>query len=363
MYNLLGKKPKGFGLEVEDRSLKAFQIDKIGEKGCKFVTCGLRNMKKGIVENGIVLDSAALASEIKELLKNTKPKPIKNKFVVLSVPETKSFIRVISIPKMDCHEAEVAVKWETEANIPVSVDSVYLDWEIVDERKNDTNEVLVAAISKDIIEKYSETMRKAGLEVLATEIDIIATIRSLTSFGDLEKEPTLIVDLGEDRTSLAIAKNQIPYFTSSLPVCGRTFTDALQKGLGVSFEKAEDFKIRYGLGKMNEDDMLYKLFKPLVENLITEMEKSIRFYEESISPQEKIKRIILSGGGALLRDLLKYMVDRMNLEVMLGNPLAFIENKEACPENIQRSLAPYATAIGLAAKACNYEYQNKSSYR
>jgi type IV pilus assembly protein PilM len=358
LYNLFGKKPTGFGLEVEDRSLKAFQIEKIGKEGCKFVTCGLRNIKKGIVENGVVIDSGALASEIKELLKGAKPRPIKNKFVVISIPETKAFIRVISIPKMDPQEAEVAIKWETEANIPVSVDSVYLDWEIVGEGKGEANEVLVAAASKDIVEKYSEAMRKAGLEVLAVGIDIIATVRSLTSFGNLEKEPTLIVDLGEDRTSLAIAKNKIPYFTSSLPVCGRSFTDALQKGLGISFEKAEDFKIRYGLGKMNDDDMLYKLFKPLVENLITEIEKSIRFYEESISPQEKIKKIILSGGGALLKDLLKYMVDRMKLEVILGNPLAFIDNKESCPENIQRSLAPYATAIGLAASACEYEYKN-----
>ena len=79
--------PKGFGLEVEDRSLKAFQIDKIGRKGCKFVTCGLRSMRKGIVVEGEIMDPAALAAEIKELLKITKPKPIKNKFVVLSVSD------------------------------------------------------------------------------------------------------------------------------------------------------------------------------------------------------------------------------------------------------------------------------------
>ena len=57
----------------------------------------------------------------------------------------------------------------------------------------------------------------------------------------------------------------------------------------------------------------------------------------------------------MLRDLLKYMAERMKMEVVLGNPLAFIDNKEACPEDIQRSLAPYATAIGLAVRACGYD--------
>ena len=290
LYNLLGMKPRGFGLEVEDRSLKVFQIEKKGKNGFRFVTCGLRNMRRGIVQHAEVLDSEALAGEIKELLKATKPRPIRNKFVVLSVPETKSFVRVISIPRMDRKEAHEAVKWETEANIPVSVDSVYLDWQVVGPGKDGSDEVLVTAVSREVVEKYSEAMRRANLEILTVEIDIIATVRSLTSFGDLEKEPAMIVDLGEEITSLAIAKNQVPYFTSSIPVCGRGFTDALQKGLGVSFEKAEDFKKRYGLGKINEDNMLYKIFMPLVENLVIEMERSIRFYEESINPAGKNKK-------------------------------------------------------------------------
>lgn len=356
IYNLLGKKPQGFGLEIEDRSLKAFEICLGRKKTCRFVTCGLRTIRKGIVENGEVLDSVALAEEIKALLKNTKPKAIKNKFVVLSVPETKAFIRTINIPKMNEKEADEAIKWETEANIPVAVDSVYLDWQVVKEgEEGGTNEILVTAVPKNVVDRYSNALRQAGLEILAVEIDIIATVRSLTSFGKMENQPAMIVDLGEDRTSLAIAKNQVPYFTSSIPVCGRTFTDALQKGLGLSFEKAEELKIKYGLGKISNDTMLQKIFDPLVENLIVEMEKSIKFYEESINPGEKIKKIILSGGGALLRDLLKYVEERLKMEVQLGNPLAFVENKESRPEYIQKNLAPYATAIGLAARASSYD--------
>ena len=361
LYNLLGKSPKGFGLEIEDRSVKAFIMEIKNGRRCRFVTCGLRSFKKGIVQNGIVLDPAALAMEVKELLKATKPKSIRNKFVVISVPETKAFIRTINIPKMTRAEAEEAVKWETEANIPVSAEKVYLDWQVVDEANPNSNEVLVTAVPKEVVEGYSEAMRQAGLEILAVEIDIIATIRSLTSSSDIANQPVLIVDLGEDKTSLAVAKNQVPYFTSSLPLSGRTFTDALQKGLGVSFEKAEELKVKYGLGKMEPDNLQYAIFKPLVENLISEIEKSIRFYEESINKGQKIKKIILSGGGALLRDLSGYLVERLKREVALGNPLELLENRKDCPENIQKSLAPYATAIGLAARACGYNDQNKSA--
>lgn len=352
LYNLLGKKPKGFGLEIEDRSLKAFMIERRGKNKCRVRSCGLRDIKKGIIEDGQVASPEALAQEIKTLLASTKPHPVRSKFVVFSIPENKAFIRTISIPKMTRREAREAVKWETEANIPVAVERVYLDWQVVaEDGKND--EVLVSAVPKEVVDTYEEAIRLAGLEILAVEVDIIATIRSLASENDEEARPIMIVDLGEHRTSLAISKRQIPYFTSSIPLSGRSFTDALEKGLGVSFGKAEELKIKYGLGKMKKDDMLYNIYNPLVENLVAEMEKSRNFYEETINPREKIEKVIVSGGGALLQGLVDYLSGRMKMKVALGNPLHSLGVAHNFSEDIQKSMAPFATAIGLAARAYN----------
>ncbi|MDD5489897.1 MAG: type IV pilus assembly protein PilM [Candidatus Moranbacteria bacterium] len=349
LHNLLGMKPKGFGLETEDRSLKAFMFDEAGRK-CRILSCGMKNLKRGIIQDGQVIDVEALAAEIKELLKSTKPHPIKTKSVVFSVPENKAFIRTISIPKMGKDEAGEAIKWETEANIPIAVDRVYLDWQVVEER-GESNEILVTAVPKEIIDKYSEAMNLAGLDILAVEVDIIATIRSLTGDDHLSEKPVVIVDLGESVTSLAISKNQVPYFTSSLPVGGITFTDALQKGLGVSYEKAEELKLKYGLGKMKEDDILYKIYNPIIENLVAEIEKSIRFYEDSINVKEKVEKLILSGGGSLLHDIVGYLTLRMKKEVIVGDAVRGLDLPKNFSEEIKKSLTPFATAIGLAERA------------
>lgn len=352
LYNLLGKRPNGFGLEIEDRSLKAFMIERRGKNKCRVRSCGLRDIKKGIIQDGQVANPEALAQEIKALMASAKPHPLKSKFVVFSIPENKAFIRTISIPKMTRREAEEAVKWETEANIPVAADRVYLDWQVVaEDGKND--EVLVSAVPKEVIDTYEEAIRLARLEILAVEVDIIATIRSLAPENSEADMPVMIVDLGEHRTSLAISKKQIPYFTSSIPLSGRSFTDALEKGLGISFGKAEELKIKYGLGKMRKDDMLYNIYNPLVENLVAEIEKSRNFYEETINPREKIEKIIISGGGALLKDLVDYLIGRMKMQVVLGNPLRALGIAHNFSEDIQKSMAPFATAIGLAARACN----------
>lgn len=314
------------------------------------MSCGLKNIKKGIMQGGQVIDVQSLASEIKELLKSTKPHPIKSKSVVFSVPESKSFIRTITIPKMGKDEAAEAIKWETEANIPVAVDRVYLDWQVIEEH-GESNEILVTAVPKEIIDKYSEAMKLAGLEILAVEVDIIATVRSLTGEKEFSGKPVAIADLGESITSLAISKNQVPYFTSSIPVGGITFTDALQKGLGVSYEKAEELKLKYGLGKMKEDDVLYKIYNPIIENLAGEIEKSIRFYEDSINTKEKVEKIILAGGGSLLHDIVGYLALRIKKEVLIGDAILSLGLQNDFSEETKKNLAPFATVIGLAERA------------
>jgi len=352
LYNLLGIKHDGFGLEIEDDSIKAVLLKK-SKNNFIVPSCGVKKMKKGLVQDGQIIDPQELAREIKDLLKMTRPKPIKSKFVVFSVSETKSFIRTIQIPKMSRAEADEAVKWETEANIPVSSDRVYLDWQIIDSKeKND--EILVVAVPKEIVDSYCEAISLAGLIPLAVEIDMIATIRSLTC-EENNKNPLLIIDIGADKTSISICRRQVPYFTSSIPLSGKTFTDAMQKGLGVSWEKAEELKAKYGLGKMKKDDMLYNIFNPLIENLATEIERSISFYSESICSEEKVECVILSGGGALLRELADYLSERLKMNIVLGNPVTNFGIKNNLSQDIQRELAPFATAVGLALRAYNYE--------
>lgn len=351
LHNLLGTRPNGFGLEIEDSSIKAIMLKK-RRGGLKVVSCGLRPLKKGIVVEGQITDRKALADEIRILMASTKPKPIRSEFVVFSVPESKSFVRTIQIPRMTREEAREAVRWETEANIPVSSEKVYLDWQVIGSQGK-KDEVLVVAVPREVIDSYCQSVKMAKLFPLAAEIDIIATARSLTA--GREEKTTLIADVGSDVTSLVICKNQIPYFTSSLPVSGKAFTDALQKGLGVSREKAEDLKEKYGLGKMQKDDMLYGIYNPLIENLAREIEKSLVFYTESIDSEDEVSDIVLSGGGSLLRQMVDYLGQRIKKNVVLGNPAMGLGNYEDLPADVVRDICPFATAVGLAIRAYDYE--------
>lgn len=351
-YNLFGLKPKAFGLEIENCSLKVFWLEK-KRKNFRMVSCAHRIIPHGIVEAEQIVNPQKMADELKEILRTAQPRPIRTKNVIFSIPESKAFIRTIQIPKMSPQEAREAVKWETEANIPISMDKVYLDWQVIGSKEN-TEEILVIAVPKTVVNSYYQAVELAGLAPLAVEIDIVATIRSLSDI-ESEKLPVLIADIGAENTSLAICQNQIPYFSSSIPLSGRSFTEALQKEIGVSWEKAEDLKFKFGLGKMADEDTLYRIFNPLVENLALEIERSINFFSESINSCDKVEKIILSGGGALLHMLPDYLAERLKREVVMGNPAKHIDAAKIPFKISSRDLLSYSTAIGLALRGAEYE--------
>jgi type IV pilus assembly protein PilM len=350
--NFFGLKTKAFGLEIENSSLKAVWIEKRRNK-FRLEACGKKNIPRGIVQSEQIINPKKLGQEIADLLSKTEPKPIRTKNVICSIPETKAFVRTIQIPKMADEEAREAVKWETEANIPISVDKVYLDWQVTRE-VGGNEEVLVVAVPKNVVDVYYEAATLAGLNPIGIEIDAVATIRSLVSDGENEK-PLLIADVGAENTSLAICQNRIPYFTSSIPLSGGTFTEAIQKELGVGWEKAENIKFKFGLGELNENDVLSKTFKPLIENLATEIEKSIVFFAESINSQDKVGKVILAGGGAMLNSFSDQLGSRLGMEVVMGNPIQNLDTSHFPYKISPKDLVAYATAVGLALRGADYE--------
>ena len=131
--------------------------------------------------------------------------------------------------------------------------------------------------------------------------------------------------------------------------------EAIQKEIGVSWEKAEETKFKFGLGQMENEDVLSKIFNPLIENLASEIEKSIIFFEESINKSDKVEKVILSGGGAMLHEFSSYLSSRLKMEISIGDPLFQIDTNNFPYKISSRDLLSYSTAIGLALRGADYE--------
>jgi type IV pilus assembly protein PilM len=345
-----------FGLDLSDLSAKVVYIEKSRniEKVSSFSSV---QMPLGCISDGEILKKDVVVSIIKKAVESAGPKKIKTKKVICSLPETKAFLRIISIPQMGQDEIKEAVKWEMEANIPLSVDQVYYDWQVLTDfqvgEKNKLN-LLVVAIAKNTVDQVMEVLSLAGLDTVGLEIESVAQARSLLN-EKKDKETALIVDIGDRRTSFSISEGGIPCFTSSIPLSGQSLTDAISKGMGVAFEEAEKIKFENGIGSDFKNDMLFKFASPILENLVSEINRSIDFYVSGLKYSDNVDRIVLCGGGANTKGILPFISKKIGREVELGNPWTNMNMGKDIPLIPHDKAVQYSTAIGLALKGLHYE--------
>jgi type IV pilus assembly protein PilM len=297
-----------FGLDLSDLSVKVVNIEDDGT--CEYVSSySSVPIPNGCISEGEIKQKEQVVLAIKKAVGIAGPKKMKTKRVICSLPETKAFLRIISIPQMSESELSEAVKWEMEANIPLPLEQVYYDWQKIPDNllfeKNKIN-LIVVAIAKNVVDQAMEVLELAGLDPVGLEIESIAQARSLLAEKD-EKNTVLIVDIGDRRTSFSIAKGGVTCFTSSIPLCGQSFTEVISKGMGIPFDQAEKIKLSHGIGNDFKNDALFKFTQPVLENFVQEIERSIDFYITRLKYSNVVDKIIICGGGANTRGIVPYL--------------------------------------------------------
>jgi type IV pilus assembly protein PilM len=350
--------PSSFGLDLSDLSVKAVWLDRAGHQD-SVRSFGSVPLPMGSVVDGEIMEPEAVKNAIFKLLEKSGPKKIRTRKVICSLPETKAFLRIISMPLMEKSEVKEAIKWEIEANIPLLLDQVYYDWQILDQnlaQEKGKMSVLVVAVARSSVDQFQAVLESAGLEVLGLETESIAQARSLLPEKD-EKHTTLIVDIGDRRTSFFIAVGSTPCFTSSVPLSSQMITDAISKSFNISFEEAETIKIQQGLGSLAMKSPVLKAVLPVLQNIFVEMEKSIDFYMSNLRYSEKIDSIVLCGGGANMQGLLPYFSRCLGRPIELGNPWVNVYLGKHLPIIERKRSVQYSTAIGLALRGLD-EYED-----
>jgi len=353
----LNRKNKAFGLDLSDLSVKIAMLKK-GYFGFNLACFSRKEIPAGIIEEGEIKDEQKLIKIINDALQNTKGGSLKTRYCVASLPETEAFVRIIQLPRMKDEEMQEAVKWETENNIPMSIEEVYIDWQIIkaEHEKKDHYDILIGVMPKKIIDSYFSLFKKIRLRPLVFEIESVATARALIK-NNLAIPPAMIIDLGAKRTSfIAVAGSAIP-FTASIPISNISMIQLISQKLGISEKEAFDLKIKYGLNKAKGDGKVYEVLKnPLLE-IVEKAREYLYFYNSHVLKKHSLKtgpidKIMLCGGGANLLGLTSFLSQELKIKVEIGNPWVNIfksQIKEVPELSFEQSIA-YTTALGLALR-------------
>ena len=291
-----------------------------------------------------------------ELLKDLfKEANVTTKAAIFSIPLRSSLIVSVEVPEMARNNLAEVIPIEARKYVPVPISEVMLDWWIIprssadqaaeEEKAGSKMEVLIASIHKDTIRQYQEIASQLKLDIDSFEIETFSSIRSVIPNNLVA---TAILDLGAGTSKIAIVDYGIVRLSHTIDKGAQDITVAISKSLSLPFTKAEEIKRKLGLVGDVEKGDLVEMVSPMVEYIFAEASKVMLKYQKE--HQRSIDKIVLIGGGALLKGVLELAKSIVGVPVVIGLPFdkveapAFLNNvlKEAGPE--------FAVAIGLALR-------------
>ncbi|HLC89634.1 MAG TPA: pilus assembly protein PilM, partial [Patescibacteria group bacterium] len=217
---MFGRLQQAFGLDISDQAIRLINCRKIGKKNI-ITNFNELAVPANVINNGEIIEPQTLSKLIQQLVKSTAGPKIKTKNVISVLPETKTFIKVLTlnaaIDKKNIDHVAALIEKEIVNHLPVSPDEIYFDWQLL-ETKSDSAKVLVGAAPRNIVDSYLSVLEKSDLTVYALEIEAAALSRSL--LAEKEESAKILIDFGAIRTGLTIYDKNTIQFTVSLPISG-----------------------------------------------------------------------------------------------------------------------------------------------
>ncbi len=337
------------GLDIGLSSFKVVVLSH-NEKPPKLISLGqIASPQPGIISEAD-LDLEAVANAIKNLIEEIKPS---SKDVVIALPESRIFTRVIyDLPYLTNDELAQAIRYAAEEFVPMPIQDVNLNYQVIfrsaEKGPKSRTIVFVVASPKNIVEKYLKVLDLAGLRVAAIETETIASTRAIV--GDNQFSPTsMIISLGSTTTDYAIVSEGLILLTRSIATGGVALTRAIAQAFNFELIQAEEYKKVYGLLEDQLEGKLYHALKPIVDVILAEARRVIQAHELQ-NPQKPVKRIVFSGGGAMLPGLVIYFANALGLEVQQADPWLTVSKDANLKTKLAADAPTYSVAVGLALR-------------
>jgi len=338
-----------FGLDIGHGSLKVMQISDSYSKNTvhkhlpQIIGYGYTNFDKSAQEDGVIIDVPIIAKAALDLFKTQLIGDITTRRVAIAIPAYRTFTRSLKLPRLKPSQMREAVELEAEQYISLPLEDLYLDYEIT-KQTDDSIELFVVAVPRTIVDSYLELAQVLGLETVLIEPTLSSSGR-LFSLDQQSDIATLIIDFGSQSSDISIFDKHT-LAIGTVQGGGEDFTDSIMQELSVTKQEAGLIKTRYGLSPSKKQADIKNALEPTLQQIVKEIRRMIRYYEETYGSDRPIGQIITLGGGANMPGLSEHLTNALRLAVRHSDPWQYFSYKGLQPPS-DADKPMYATVAGL----------------
>jgi type IV pilus assembly protein PilM len=347
-------------LRVKEAGLKISSLFTSAGKGALAIDIGSAAIKYVKFEGGRVIDYGVkeiaeifdIPSILKDLTKDYSPGQV---YSFVSGPAVS--IRQAPFPRMGSKELSDAILLRLDKYSPFTLDESILDYTVISDIREGGNvrdNVMVVAARRDVVSEHIATFKKAGLEPTAISVVPFALSASAKRYAKLKADEVVcLIDIGAQFTNIVFIRSQKLDLTRTITIAGNALTEAMtvtmttEEGeLALNITDAEEIKKQYGLPKPDSNEKLPNgisvrhlaaLQEPILARMLAEINRSIDYYRREFSVT-RIDRILLCGGGSLLKNLKEYMETNIGIPSEIFDPFR--------SHNLYRRDRPFTEGLG-----------------
>ncbi|MCC7494602.1 MAG: type IV pilus assembly protein PilM [Fimbriimonadaceae bacterium] len=232
------------GIDIGSDTIKIAEMAR-ARGGYKLLGLAVTPTPEGAVSDGDVRDPDAVAAAIRETVRTHK---LKAKKAICAVQGTKStVVRIVEHPRLTAKELAAEVEGIIERNTPFAIRDTIYDYAVVERPDlgldSPNMDVLFGAVLHETVSDLAQAMVRARLKPVAVDVQPLALARSVACQDERRQRGTVaVVNIGATATELCIVRDGQLHFPRTITPGGRTITQRISEGLGVSEKEAERLK-------------------------------------------------------------------------------------------------------------------------
>lgn len=295
------------GFEIGSSRLKISEV--VNGESVRFQAIDLPD---NMIQDGSIVAWEGMVDVIRESVRRYG---FHSRKAALVIPDAVSYLRRVTMPRMTEEQLLLNLPYEFHDMINGDKSDYIFDYSMIETRQDETGngemDLFGAAISRELMSRYSDLFRRAGLKLVKAAPRDMAMMALMNHLDpDFLSHDTALLSIGYSDTTLDIYRNGIFDTKNTIDSGVNALIRALSEQNSMDPHLAQEY-IRTNTNQVQEDPALTAVYDDIAVNV----SRSLNYYSFQ-NRDNSLEEIYYFGGGGHIEPFMRAIAANVNLKML-----------------------------------------------